>query len=532
MQSVYAFPVFLATGLWGCLPIQVKAQKSKPNILILTADDLGWNDVSSSITTEGRGSKNMQTPNIDRFISEGMAFTRAYTQQNSAPTRAALLTGEYANHTKVYNVGSLARFEGDGSQSLIIPPIQKDVIDPTTITFAEMLRNNGYRNYIFGKVHGWGGDLNKNHGFDDDFSCDKVIKTGKKKSSNYFASLNPDGKWMFDSPKYDLYAQPYTKEYIEKKLIPFANGNDPRVLEGTPKHLTDAIADCVIDQLKATDKKQPFCMWVCFHAIHSAVVSREDLYAKYRMRTEMDPRHSDFKYAALTEQLDQTVGRILAALDDPNGDGNKSDSMRGNTIVLFMSDNGGVGNKHSNAPLRGEKGMFYEGGVRIPFAVRYPGVIPAGSVSSEPIHVIDLYPTLAEMSGSKLPKPSEHLLDGESFAPILQGKAQALHRSELFWHFPGYLDTRLAPTSVVNKRIGNKRYKLHYFYEAKRFELYCLTNDEMEKVNLLESSPKPEDVKIAQDLRKDLCDWLTKTDPLKMLYRENKQEVGLPVEIR
>jgi arylsulfatase A-like enzyme len=527
MESKLVKYFVLSTGVSVAVPVVGVEPVVKPNILILFADDLGWNDISSPVGTDNRGSNNHQTPNIDRLFNEGRVFTRAYTQQNSAPTRAALLTGQYATRTGVFNVGSLDRGSGDANATLIVPPVQNNNILSSTLTFAEVLRTVGYKNYIFGKVHGWGGDLNADHGFDYDFSTGKKVIRDGEDLSNYLA-YNYKGKWIFNEPAYDSYAMPYTQEYINKNLKPFANGNNPDVMLDKPKHFTDAIADCVIDQIAAANKDHPFCMWVSFHAIHSAIVSREDLYDKYSSRTALDSRHTNYKYAALTEQLDQTVGRILAALEDPDGDGDKSDSMVENTLVIFTSDNGGVGGTHYNTPLRGEKGMFHEGGIRVPMAVRYPGKISAGTVTQERVHVTDFLPTLADVAGAALPDSSEQILDGESFAPVMFGVADTLKRSFIRWHFPGYLDTRLSPTTTVNGRVEGKIYKLHYYYEQQRYELYCITDDEVESNNLL-SEPTPEQLSIAGILRDEMVRWLTETNTYQMYYRADNRPVELPV---
>ncbi len=510
--------------------------QERPNIIILTADDLGWDDISSPLTTRANNSRNHQTPNIDRLIARGMAFTAAYTQQNSAPTRAALLTGQYAVHNGVYNVTSLARYGNQKKggvtkeEARIIPPVQRESIDPATVTFAEVLRDGGYQTYIFGKVHGWGGDLSE-HGFTHDFSCSKTVNMKGEKLSNYLAYLTEAGEWIFDNSRYNRYAEPYTEAYIRENLLPVANGNDPTTLVGERKHFTDAIGDCVVEQIARADRREPFCMWVCFHAIHSAIVGRSDLVAKYEGRRDLDGRHRDAKYAALTEQMDQTVGRILAALDDPDGDGDHSDSLTGNTIILFLSDNGGVGGSHSNAPLRGAKGMFYEGGVRVPLGVVYPGHIAPGSVTDEPVHVIDYYPTLVELAGLETPPDDRHRLDGESFVPLLEDPAAELGREALYWHFPGYMDNRQVPSSMINKRVGGKRYKLKYSYETETYELFCLSDDLSESRNLMESADGAT-LAIARELRADLCRWLTENPPLEMTYRKDGRPVGLPKAIR
>lgn len=517
----------------------VSAQTHKPpNIILLFADDLGWNDISSPIATLGNGSKNHQTPNIDKLVTQGMAFTSAYTQQNSAPTRAALLTGQYANRTHVYNVFGLDRFATDKKAGItkeearIVPANQKkESIEAGTLTYARLLKDAGYQTYIFGKVHGFRLTNEDNCGFTHNFECSRRVKGDNKDDSNYFALKTDDGNWIFDNPLYNHFAQPYTEEYVRRNLLPFANGNNPMMLVGTKKHFTDAIGDVVIDQIGKADKEKPFMMWVAFHAIHSAIVGRDDLNAKYKNREEIDGRHKNFKYAALTEQLDQTVGRILAALEDPNDDGDNSDSMSDNTVVIFMSDNGGVhGGNHSNAPLRWAKGTLYEGGIRVPMMIRYPKMVKSNTVSNEPVHVIDFLPTFIDLAGLKYANKA-HVLDGESLFPLLTGKIKTLKRDRLFWHFPGYMDERGIPASVINERIGDKRYKYRYCYENDTHELYNLTDDIGEKVNLLAGKPTKQDLKIGNRLLTDLNRWISSTNPLPMYYVADGNKVELPKRI-
>ena len=535
MNSIKFFGTLAASAFLA----QLNAQNKQPNIIILTADDLGWNDISSGISTLGNGSKNHQTPNIDKLATESMVFSNAYTQQNSAPTRAALLTGQYANRTHVYNVWGLDRFATKNqpgikkSEAKIIPAEQKkESIKLGTLTYAKLLRDAGYETYIFGKVHGFNMNESEDNGFNHDFGCDKSIKNTDADKSNYYAYQTKEGNWIFENPKFNKFAEPYTEEYIRKNLLPVANGNNPLQMVGTRKHFTDAIADVVTDEIAKVRTDKPFCMWVAFHAIHSGIVSREDLYEKYRKRTNLDNRHENFRYAALTEQLDQTVGRILAALDDPNGDGDKSDSKRENTLVIFMSDNGGVdGGNHSNTPLRESKGTLYEGGIRVPMMVRFPSIIKKSSVTNEPIHVVDFLPTLMDVAGV-IYANQEHVLDGESFYPIMTGKEKQLKRKSIFWHFPGYMDSRGIPASVINKRIDGKRYKYRYCYEYNTHELYNLTDDMGETTNLLDKNPDKKSLKIANAMLCDLNKWIEKTKPLPMFYVDGGKQVELPKVIK
>jgi len=497
-------------------------QNAKPNIIILYADDLGWNDISANNPTMGNGSLNHQTPNIDKLAAEGMCFTHALMQQNCQPSRAAFLTGQYAPINGVYNVGSLARY-GNGvteENTRIIPPEQKNNVAPEAVTFAETLKKYGYKTYAFGKRHGWGGDINFNHGFDVDLTCGKKIPGVSE--SNYMAIQDADGNWIYANPLYNQFATPYTREYIEANLVPVSNDNNPYILEGTPKHFTDAITDVVINELNGTTADQPYCMWVCFHAIHSGIVARMDLKDKYDKRTTFDSRHSNAKYAGLTEQLDQSIGRIILELEKLN--------QTENTIIIFTSDNGGSrGVAHSNAPLRGVKGMFYEGGVRVPLIVKYPNVIQSGAISNEPVHAIDFYPTIAELCGAALPDTADHIISGESFAPILMGTNTRLKRDAIYWHFPGYMDVRQEPNTVIVKRFDYEWYKLRYSYETEKYELYNLTKDISETNNILFETNALEK---AKEMRISMNNWLTKMEPVKMKYKDSGDIVGFPPEIK
>jgi arylsulfatase A-like enzyme len=491
---------------------------TKPNIIILLADDLGWNDISSSLATMGHGSKFHQTPNIDRLANEGISFVHAYSQQNCAPSRAALLTGQYAPLNGVYNVSSLERYGSQNNKrtSKIIPPKQQDNVAASKITFAEVLRDAGYRTYMFGKTHGYGGDLDKDHGFDVDLACGKKIR--EIKESNYKAIQDADGNWIYENPLYNRFALPYTYAYIDKALKPFANRNNPDILEGSPKHFTDALTDVVVNEISNAPENTPFCMWVSFHAIHSGIVGREDLIAKYKALEKIDPRHTDVEYAALTEQMDQSVARIVDQL--------KKQGLLDNTLVIFSSDNGGVEGRHSNEPLRAGKGTFYEGGVRVPLIVRYPPVIQAGRVTNEVVHFVDFYPTLVDFAGAQTPDPFLHPLCGESFFTILKSDKFRLKRESIYWHFPGYMDERQEPNTVIVKRFDNEYFKFRYSYELNSFELYNTSTDLEEKNNLLIGETDKNILKIAEMMRSDLNVWLLKMNPQTMRYRVSGEVVG------
>lgn len=503
------------------------ATDTRPNIVFLLADDLGWADISPGPTNSERGSRYHDTPQITQLAKQGMSFRRAYVQQNCAPTRAALLTGEYPARSGngVFNVGSLAR---GAENTIIVPPSQNGSIPASSFTLPKVLAEAGYLTAFFGKEHGFKAST---AGFEVDWNCSKKVKSGRKIVRQYFA-VEDGGQWRFASPAYDRFAEPYTKEYVVKNLQPAAVGNDPARLIGTPKHLTDGMADAAIDFIRqhGTGEK-PFYMNVSFQAVHTPIVPRPDLLEKYEKLPSRDSRHGDPKYAALVQGIDEAVGRIVRALDDPNGDGDTSDSVADKTLVVFLSDNGGYGGQTSNAPLRGAKGMFYEGGIRVPLVLRQPGVIKAGSVTDEPVHAVDLYPTLADFAGAELPSPSVHPIDGVSFAGLARGAESALSRDAIYWHFPGYMDTRQVPNSVIRKRVGDRWFKLIYYYEGQLFELYDLEEDEHEQHNLLAGRPTQETIALAGNLRADLCKWLEETRAPLGTVRKSSRPVGLPIPV-
>ncbi len=201
--------------------------------------------------------------------------------------------------------------------------------------------------------------------------------------------------------------------------------------------------------------------------------------------------------------------------------------------MVFLSDNGGFANNTSNAPLRGSKGMFYDGGLRVPLIARLPGVIKPGATSDAMLNVVDLYPTFADFAGAKLPDPVVHTLDGESFAPILRGKATSLHRSAIYYHFPGYLDTRAFPSSVIIKQTaGGDRYKLFYSYEDQHYEMYNLSADLSEAKNLLEVPSTPASIELADQLHDELIAWLNGIHPLWAKDKKTGENTPMPIAIK
>ncbi|MCY2941281.1 MAG: sulfatase, partial [Planctomycetota bacterium] len=343
-------------------------------------------------------------------------------------------------------------------QSRPLKPVENVVELPLKkITLADSLKSNGYKTALFGKWHlGQQGEHHPSkRGFDE-----AIVSMGKHYD---FLTI----------PKVEYPQGTYLADFLTNKAVNFINQN----------------------------KEKPFFLCVHHFGVHSPYDAKKDLIERFQKKQGVGG-HNNPTYAAMLFSVDESVGRILKTLDDLN--------LSKNTLVIFTSDNGGVGgytregikqggDKTDNTPLRGGKGMLYEGGIRVPYIFRMPGTINPGTTSNTPICSVDLYPTLHEFSKSELPK--NYKLDGESYLSQLQGgSSKSLKRIDIFWHFPGYLGAggntyRTKPVSVI--RSGN--YKLLEFLEDGKIELYNLIEDVGEKNNLASQMP---------DLKKELYDKL------------------------
>ena len=438
--------------------------QAKPNIVLIIADDLGWRDLSSF------GSGYYRTPNIDRIVTEGRQFTNAYANPNCAPTRAALISGRYSPRTGIYTVGSGAR--GQDKFRKMVAAENETNLKTSEVTFGEALKAAGYTTAHMGKWHMGTGEFSpENQGFD--------VNIGGN------ATGSPRGGYF----------------------SPFKN---PQLPDGPAgQYLTDRMG-LEASRFITANQDQPFFLYFAPYAVHTPIQPRPDLLAKWQKRPTWMGQNNP-SYASMVESLDAAVGRILNALDDLK--------LADNTVVFFYSDNGGLGGYRragvnsrevtDNAPLRGGKGMLYEGGVRVPLAVRYPGQIEAGTVSAEPIMCVDFYPTLLEIATAK-GRP-EHKLDGTSFWSLaVNDPKPASSRAPLYWHFPGYLEGRgelgvwrTTPGGAI--RFGE--FKLIEFFETGGLELYNLAEDIGEQKNLAKAMPGK-----TRDLHEQLKAWREATN--------------------
>ena len=498
------------------------AKTVQPNIVVYMIDDLGWNQISVGQGTMDTHTGVFQTPHLEKLANNGLSFTQAYMQPNCAPSRAAILSGQYPARVNndVYVVGNLNRNKAPGitkEKAKFRGPEQSQDVAAGAVTIAEALKENGYATAHIGKYHVGGHDGNatlpENQGFD--------INIGGFHQGHQpvcFAK-QVQGQWEFfklGRGDFDRFGEPYTQAYVEQYGIPESQ-------IGKPKHVCDALADAmeaIVGKLHADGK--PFYLQLHAYAVHGPVKARPDLKAAALERLD-GKQKSRAELAGFVAGMDHTLGRLMARLEDPNGDGDTSDSIVNNTLVLFTSDNGGT--HFNNLPLRGVKGMFTEGGIRVPLIAHWPGVIPANKISDHLVHGVDFYPTFLELAGNRW-KPLEqaHPLDGESFAGVLHQPDTKRKRGPIFYLFPGYMDARAQPCVVAIDEVGGKRYKLLYFYEADAWELYNLSDDIAEKNNLIQRKPE-----LASGLSKKITAWLTQQHPTwKPKYPLDKQS-GKPV---
>jgi len=427
------------------------SEKRPPNVVFIMADDLGWKDVGFL------GSTIYQTPNLDRLRRQSMLFTNAYAAaSNCAPSRATLMTGQYAPHHNIYTVASSER--GRAETRRIIPTPNTDTLAPNFQTLGHLFQQQGYVTGTFGKWH-LGTDP-RQQGFD--------VNVGGSRNGS------PNG----------TYFSPYNLRYLE---------NGP---EG--EYLTDRLTDEAMAFVEE-HQEQPFFLYLPYHSVHTPIQAREEVIAKYRNQSGIrDEQHAT--YAAMIEILDSNVGRLLEQLETLD--------LMDNTIIVCTSDNGGIHAISNQDPLRAGKGSYYEGGTRVPLLVRWDSKVAPNSTSDTPTMNIDFYPTFAEILNAE--KGDLPMLEGESLLPVLL-QNDTLAERPLFWHFPIYLQAykiegaqsrdpifRTRPGSTM--RLG--KWKLHEYFEDGALELYDLENDMSETVNLVDSLPEK-----ATELHQILKDW-------------------------
>ncbi len=448
-------------GIVGWSASLEAANPPPPNFVLVLVDDLGWADLGC------QGSRYYETPNIDRLARQGMRFTNAYAAcAVCSPTRAAVQTGRYPARLGVTD-WIRARFQGgiigpDGknpsgytgtANRALLCPENALFMELDELTLAEALRPAGYVTCHIGKWH-----LGQEAHFPE-------------KQGYHF---NHGGCDLGQPPSYfDPYES--NRPYYEIPNLP------PR---RAGEYLTDREADEAVRFIRA-HRDEPFFLNLCHYCVHTPLMGKNEVVAKYKAKPKTN--HKNAVYAAMVESVDDSVGRLLQTLEETG--------LSQRTLVIFTSDNGGLLGPTDNAPLRSGKGFPYEGGIRVPLIVRWPGVIEPGSTCDAPVTSIDFFPTLCELAGRELPE--DRPVDGVSIVPLLR-RSGRVERDALFWHFPHYRGS-LEPYSIV--RQGD--WKLIRFYASGRRELYNLAEDLSEQHDLADQMPE----KVRQ-LDQVLSEWL------------------------
>ena len=467
--------LLLAFTLVGCGKLYVSEpvaiEPAEPmNVVFFLVDDYGWKDVGYN------GSTFYETPNIDKLAATGMAFTDGYAAcPVCSPTRAAIMSGKYPGRIKTTDFFGGPQGEGilrgikEGKSKWkrpLIPATYVPQLPLEEVTIAEALKEEGYATFFAGKWHlGNEGFWPTDQGFD-------INKGGHRGGGPY-------GGGKYFAP---FGGMPNLEQYNNKEHLPAVLGNE------TASFIKE-------------NKDKPFLAYLSFYSVHTPLIGRPDLVEYYKKKRERITGEKDVfgkepprnvresqdhaVYAAMVHAMDEAVGVVLDTLE--------KEGLADNTLVIFTADNGGLstseGSPTSNLPLRAGKGWLYEGGIREPTIVRWPGLTKPGSTSSVPITSTDYYPTI--LAAAKADARPEQHLDGLSLVPALAGgestRNEILEREALYWHYPHYGNQGGTPGSAV--RMGD--WKLIKFYTpGKGLELYNLKDDLGEQNNLAETNPE------------------------------------------
>lgn len=480
--------------------IQGCREAKKPNIVFILADDLGYTDLGCY------GSTFYETPNLDRLAMQGIRFSDSYAAcPVSSPTRASIMTGKYPVKTGITDwiPGRQATNSGSPEDKLLALPFNLK-LDLEEVTIAEILKNHGYTTMISGKWH-----------------------------------LGEDSIYWPESQGFDINAGGFSKgaPILNKKangyFSPYGN---PRLKDG-PKgeYLTDRQTDEAIKFIEK-NRKKPFFLYLSFYAVHNPMQAKEEQVNKFIAKADsaglsgIEPftRDNDWirpdmsnnykerviqsnpVYAAMIYSMDENIGRVIKKIEELN--------IETRTIIFFTSDNGGLstseGSPTCNAPLRAGKGWLYEGGIRVPLIIRYPGKGTPGTIINCPVSSVDFFPTIIEMCGIK-EKPLG--IDGISFLPLFE--KDEMPERPLFWHYPHYSNQGVEPGSAV--RLG--RYKLIDNFEKGTVELYDLETDISETKDISLSEPDR-----TKELFKLLDEWRKTNNAKMMIPNENYKYFNTP----
>ncbi|MCE6992131.1 sulfatase [Dyadobacter sp. CY323] len=459
------------------LSLTPRQQAQKPNIIVFLVDDMGWQDTSVPFWTKTTEfNKRYHTPNMERLAKAGMKFTNAYAMPVCTPSRVSLLTGVNAAHHRVTHWTSPDKNKNTDFADSDLHPVDWNIngFSPTAgvphtfyaTALPEVLKENGYYTIHSGKAHFGSKDTPgsdpKNSGF--------LINIAGSEIGHPASYL---GKKNYDNPK---------------------NGRSDRnavsgleAYHGSDVFLSDAITTEALKALETPIKdKKPFFLYLAHYAVHVPLNADKRFVDKY-LKTGLDS--TEAKYAALVEGMDNSLGDVMDFLSEKK--------IAENTVILFMSDNGGLSRSPArggkawthNLPLKAGKGSVYEGGIREPMLVSWPGIIKPGSVTDQYVIIEDFFPTILEIAGIKSPKLTQQP-DGKSFVQLLKNPSFSDKNRELVWHHPNRWVPEEGPNIHYSSAFRKGDWKLIYDYKKAKLELYNLKEDISEEKDLALANPQ------------------------------------------
>lgn len=501
--------VFIIVGN-SCQPPMKKNTNSKPNIILFLVDDLGWQDTSEPFWSDTTSNnRKFNTPNMERLANEGMKFTQAYACAVCSPTRVSLISGMNAARHRVTN-WTLKRGQNSvpNPETLIIPmwnvngaqsvdSIERSVyITP----LPQILKDNGYFTIHCGKAHfgaiGTPGEDPINLGFDINIAGHAAGAPGSYQGKNNFSSQWRGGGSTWDVPGLEKY-----------------HGQNINLTEALTKEAIQAMDSVLLEN-------KSFFLYMSHYGVHTPLEPDSGFYQKYKDQGLEEP---EAKYCSMVESIDKSLGDIMNYLEQKE--------IADNTIILFMSDNGGLsavargGIPHThNKPLSSGKGSAHEGGIREPMIVKWSGVVQSNVVCNDYLIIEDYFPTILDMAGINKYTTVQHI-DGKSFVPILKMEGNADLTRALYWHYPnnwGPKGPGIGASSTI--RLGD--WKLIYYHTDRNFELFNLAQDIGETTNLATQEPEK-----LNEMAKNLTDYLKSVNAQMPIDKNSGQIVEWPESI-
>ncbi|QNN20923.1 sulfatase [Planctomycetales bacterium ZRK34] len=441
--------LIFAVAMMGLCVLVPTARAERTNVIVMLVDDWGWRDAGCF------GSDLYETPNIDRLAARGMKFTNGYAACTvCSPTRATMMTGMYPGRTHVT----------DWIPGHVKPKDDMQVPDWTQrlelkhTTLAEAMRAGGYHTAHVGKWH-----LTPR-------SYDSAELEPYYPQNQGFEINIAGNQWGAPGSYYYPYRRG-KQTGIKSRTVNFPAD----IPEG--RYLTDMLADHALRIIKQWGD-EPFFMYWATYAVHTPLQGRADLVKEYKPKIKPGMQHNNADYAAMVTAVDEALGRLVDTLE--------AQGIADRTVIILTGDNGGLqGRSTDNSPLRAGKGSAYEGGVRVPTVIFWPGVTPPGSVCDEPVITTDYYPTVLEITGVTGNAQHNASVDGHSLVPLLKNPDAQFDRDAIYWHYPHYHPGGASPYAAIRAR----DWRLVEFYEDNHVELYNLADDIGEKHNLAKSNP-------------------------------------------